>query len=299
MDPGTAAVRAFADLLLDGAAGERLAPIVEAHRDAVAAFLDDPDTAPSLARRHASRLRSRHQFARAGAGDLEDAFEALVRRLSDAVEGDAEGEALVAAIDATLAAHRGALGEPAGAEVTCAEYGAELQLALLGLAPDALAEPILDVGCGSEAALVRALRARGKEACGIDRAAPAGVAGVERADWLAHPFEPDRWGTVLSHQGFSLHFLHQHLADPAAAEAYARKYMEILRSLRPGGVFAYAPGLPFVEELLPPERYRVARQPIELRAGDPQRREWTRLLGTDPLYACRVTRAMRCTGGSR
>ena len=46
-------------------------------------------------------------------------------------------------------------------------------------------------------------------------------------------------------------------------------YMEILEALRLGGAFHYVPALPFLEELLPAERFRVERQllPEGLRTG--------------------------------
>jgi hypothetical protein len=38
--------------------------------------------------------------------------------------------------------------------------------------------------------------------------------------------------------------------------------MRILEALTPGGGFHYAPALPFLERLLPPERWSVRRSPI-------------------------------------
>jgi hypothetical protein len=58
--------------------------------------------------------------------------------------------------------------------VPCQEYSARFQLQLLHIDPARLAEPILDVGCGSAGTLVNFLRARGYEAFGLDRLAPAG-----------------------------------------------------------------------------------------------------------------------------
>lgn len=146
-------------------------------------------------------------------------------------------------------------------DAICAEYSPALQLEALGLSIGTLPGPILDVGCGARAALVRYLRDEGLLAYGIDRDAPEDVA--VRTDWLSFPFGTDLWGVVVSHLAFSLHFLHHHLSDVpaagAAARAHAEAYMRILRSLRVGGVFAYVPGLPFVERLLPASGYRVER----------------------------------------
>lgn len=51
----------------------------------------------------------------------------------------------------------------------CAEYSAPLQLSVLGIDKRSLAEPVLGVGCGKNASLVRHLRQAGLDAYGIDR----------------------------------------------------------------------------------------------------------------------------------
>lgn len=145
-------------------------------------------------------------------------------------------------------------------DVTCGHYSPALQLEVLGLADATLAGPVLDIGCGVGAELVQALRARGHDARGIDRDVPASLG--EPADWLRYAYGVDRWGTVISHLGLSLHFLHHHLAGQPSAYAHAEVYMQVLRSLAPGGVFAYAPGLPFIEAMLPRDRYRLTRVPL-------------------------------------
>lgn len=126
----------------------------------------------------------------------------------------------------------------------CAEYSPSLQLGVLGLSPDTLLEPVLDVVCGPSAGLVRCLRAEGITALGIDRAAPDDVGVV--ADWLTFPYGTARWGTMVSHLGLSLHFLRHQLGCSSQvsdlATAHAEAYMRVLRSLRVGGEFAYAPG---------------------------------------------------------
>lgn len=133
-----------------------------------------------------------------------------------------------------------------------AEYSPTLQIAVLGL--DRVETPVLDVGCGATAALVDYLRDAGIEGVGMDRDAQA--PGVVQADWLTQDYGRGIWGTVISHLGFSLHFLHHHLSDHELAFDYARAYMRILASLRVGGRFAYAPALPFLEAVLG-DGYRV------------------------------------------
>ena len=183
----------------------------------------------------------------------------------------ANEDASLDAVRAILAGHqasiatflRGRLSADAH-EVVCSEYPAPLQLGVLGLALEQLVDPILDVGCGASAQLVRDLRAHGRDAHGIDRDAPEDVATV--ADWMTYGFGDSRWGTIVSHLGFSLHFLHLHLSHSPRAFDHARVFMGMLRSLRLGGTFAYAPGLPFIESMLPAENFRVehATLPREL-----------------------------------
>lgn len=198
----------------------------------------------------------RHQFI-----ELDLAAQAqLTRSIRRALRAIAKG----AEPEAPLRVHREELAafvrERLGAhprDVVSAEYSPPLQLAVLGVSDELLKPPLLDVGCGPEAALVRSLRLRGLDATGLDRTPPADVGWF--GDWLSFDYGERRWGTVLSHLGFSLYFLHHHLAGRANAADYARAYMAILRALAPGGRFLYTPGLPFIEQLLDPAEYRVRR----------------------------------------
>jgi len=264
-----------------------------------AGFAADP--AGWLAARVAAALLTWNQFLPLS-GDRLAALAALhARALSaaaDALAATAGATALGAALRPVATRYRQELsaftaalaapGGPALREVVSAEYTAALQLRILGLDAGSLPEPILDLGCGQEARLVAALRAMGKDARGVDRlAAPA--PGVVSGDWLDVPLPPSTFGTVLSHLGFSLHFLHHHLRTGDEARRYAHRYMAILRAVRTGGLFAYAPGLPFVEQHLDPAAWRVERSAVPLPAGpDPL------LAGAAsaalPWYACRVWR---------
>lgn len=87
------------------------------------------------------------------------------------------------------------------------------------------AGPVLDVGSG-DGSLLRALRARGREAVGLERrAVEAGVIASEIVDFEGRP---GAWAAVV--------FWHslEHLADPAAAIDRAAEL------LAPGGVLAIA-----------------------------------------------------------
>ena len=116
--------------------------------------------------------------------------------------------------------------------------------------------PVLDVGCGRRAGLVRTLRRLGIEAEGVDRYAPPG-AGLTRADWLQFDYGVSRWGTIISYMAFTSHFIHHHRREHPRWIAYAEAYTAILESLISGGVFAYAPSVPFVEVHLDPARFAI------------------------------------------
>jgi hypothetical protein len=199
--------------------------------------------------------------------------------------------ALRAFID-RLAAGNGLAGQRLVQErVTCAEYAAQMQMGVLGIEVQRLAEPILDVGCGREGTLVEYLHRQGLEAYGLDRSAAPSVYTF-KVDWLQFSFSSLRWGTIISHMAFSNHFIYQHLYCEGHPEVYARLYMDMLRSLKPGGAMYYAPGLPFVERLLPEASYAVVRREA------PLPRDWqaqlppghVAALGGNPLYAACVIR---------
>ncbi len=138
----------------------------------------------------------------------------------------------------------------------CFEYTPDLQLRILHVDLDKLQEPILDIGCGQHANLVKYLRQKGKIAFGIDRY-NSSYNYFQNYDWLNYDFETEKWGTIISNLGFSNHFLHHHLRIDGNYICYAKKYKEILDSLKVGGKFHYAPSLPFIEEYLDIIKYRV------------------------------------------
>jgi len=148
-------------------------------------------------------------------------------------------------------------------EAVCAEYSPELQLNILGIDPEKIIEPVLDLGCGEHAGLVRYLRERGIEAYGLDRSCDGTVPYLFAQSWFEFDFLPNRWGTLTSNLSFSTHFLNSHLRGDGGHIAYAAKYMEIVRSLRTGGAWHYAPSIPFIEEYLPSERCIVEREWID------------------------------------
>lgn len=150
---------------------------------------------------------------------------------------------------------------PTVGRVVCEEYSPQLQIDLLRLAPLTLKQPILDVGCGSKAALVRYLRSLGLEASGIDRDIEQAEPYLQPTDWFDLPFVPNSWGTIVSNMSFSNHLSYARRYDPVLAKSYLAKFDEILTSLVPGGTFAFAPGITGIERRLP-AAYRVKQIPF-------------------------------------
>lgn len=141
--------------------------------------------------------------------------------------------------------------------VACSEYSADFQIGVLRLKLKKILEPVLDIGSGSDGALVKHLRASGIEANGIDRF-PNDNSNIEVADWLDYGYGIQKWGTITSNLGFSNHFNHYHLRESGEFAVYAKRYMDILYSLKIKGSFHYGPGLPFIEKYLDKEKFRIA-----------------------------------------
>jgi hypothetical protein len=179
-----------------------------------------------------------------------------------------EKEGRTERLAAQIVAHRKRLGE-ALADIPglrdgdravakpCFCYSPELQMSILRLEPGAIREPLLDIGCGPEALLVRALRDRGVKAFGIDRSISRREDYLVEAEWEGHDLGAEAWGTIVSNLAFSNHFIYHYIRDDGADIAYLRRYMDILAALEPGGSFRYAPALPFVERHLDRGRYCV------------------------------------------
>ncbi|NDK55734.1 class I SAM-dependent methyltransferase [Pontibacter fetidus] len=147
-------------------------------------------------------------------------------------------------------------------EVVCEEYTAATQLHLLHIDIATLKEPILDLGCGQQAHLVRYLRDQKLEAYGIDRSVSPS-SHTFKADWFEFSLSDKTWGTIISNLGFSNHFLHHHLRVGGDYANFGIRYKEILHALKIGGTFYYAPDLPFIENYLKPEEFLLQRFAVE------------------------------------
>ncbi len=146
--------------------------------------------------------------------------------------------------------------------VACAEYEAHLQADILHLDLQNVMTPVLDIGCGPEARLVDHLKKQGIDSYGIDRH-PFTVPELTTADWLEYDYGVKKWGTIVSHLGFSNHFNHHHLRADGNFIAYAQTYMKILHSLNVGGSFHYAPDLPFIEKYLDSGQFHTEKYGID------------------------------------
>ncbi len=147
--------------------------------------------------------------------------------------------------------------KPEIGSVVCRNYSAGFQLDLFGLDPRAIMQPVLDIGCGASAELVRHLRRSGIEAYGLDRSLKAKKPYLLQGDWLQDGFEPSKWGTVISHLAFSNHFIYVEKYDETQRSRYIDKYREILHSLKPRGSFVYAPASSALEKGAVEKRFTV------------------------------------------
>ncbi len=151
---------------------------------------------------------------------------------------------------------------PVVGNLVCEEYSDQLQIELLQIDVTHMKQPVIDIGCGSQANLVRKLRLLGIEAYGFDRYLEVQESYLTQMDWFEYPFEPASWGTIISNMAFTNHLRHAHLHDASQLEQYLLKMRDIIESLAISGRFYYAPSLPFIENWFAPERYKVEQEQI-------------------------------------
>ncbi len=149
--------------------------------------------------------------------------------------------------------------------IACSEYSADLQIGILKIDPNKLMEPVLDIGCGKQGNMVNYLNKLHIDTYGIDRFSFSDNKLIN-ADWLEYNYGIQKWGTILSNLGFSNHFKHHNLREDGNYIEYGNKYMKILKSLKIGGSFHYAPDLAFIEQYLNNGQYRIEQN--EMRGYD-------------------------------
>jgi len=143
--------------------------------------------------------------------------------------------------------------------VLCREYSADTQRSILHLEALDLSQPVLDIGCGEKGHLVRRLADLGIQAAGFDRSVLNSDETVQYGDWFAFDFREGVWGTVISNAALSNHIIHAVRFNTPLKEQYIQLFYTVLRSLKPGGVFCYAPDMPFLEEGLEQRFYSVQK----------------------------------------
>ncbi|WDV46663.1 class I SAM-dependent methyltransferase [Clostridiaceae bacterium M8S5] len=131
-------------------------------------------------------------------------------------------------------------------KIICEEYSSKLQVDILNINTNKILEPVLDIGCGSNFGLVKYLRYKGIESYGIDRNVQNN-SFLYKLDWFDFRFRRDYWGTIVSHMAFSNHAYHHIKKKDLHKDKFFVKIKEILYSIKSGGSFIYAPGLPILE----------------------------------------------------
>ena len=147
----------------------------------------------------------------------------------------------------------------AGSEISpvaCSEYSPDLQMKILRIDINTLLSPVLDIGCGKQGSLVKYLNNVGIETYGIDRFSFE-EDNLINSDWLEYDYGNKKWGTIISNLGFSNHFNHHHLREDGNYIEYGKKYMDVLKSLKIGGRFHYAPAIKFIEQHLDNEQFKI------------------------------------------
>jgi SAM-dependent methyltransferase len=194
--------------------------------------------------------------------DTIDSVNALTRSFGAVLSRHHERLRLILASQCVAYQEHGLEENPLLQIVPCEEYSARFQLRILNINLAQLTEPVLDIGCGSAGALVNFLRNKGYTAFGVDRLAPAGPHFFEQ-DWFDFDYSSQAWGAIMAHQSLSTHFIYHHLHSSTNARRYAKLFLTIISSLQPGGVFCYAPGLPFFEgHLAELEHYSISKTTI-------------------------------------
>ncbi len=145
--------------------------------------------------------------------------------------------------------------------IPCFEYSAKFQIELLNIDLNNIKEPILDLGCGSKAYLVKYLSTLGLDVYGVDRLIES-KSNTIQADWFNYKLKSNNYGAIISHLSFTNHFKRNHYKKDGNHIAYARKYKDLLNSLKPGGEFYYTPDLPFIEQFLSPDLFTVTKKAI-------------------------------------
>ncbi|MGI6110510.1 MAG: hypothetical protein ACOYB8_11810 [Eubacteriaceae bacterium] len=140
-------------------------------------------------------------------------------------------------------------------------YSGDFQIALFGIDPKTVMEPVLDVSCGPDPQLVLSLRMAGLDAYGADIDAPD-YPFTHKASWTSSNFGQNQWGTILSNIGVP-EIINAAISDKSEAlQGLTLAYYNLLGCLKTGGKFIYAPSIPGLEETIPSELFSVSHEEI-------------------------------------
>ena len=142
------------------------------------------------------------------------------------------------------------------------QYSAELQLRLLKLEPATAAVPFLDIGCGTDAILVRFLRSRSVLAYGIDRSIKHKSDYLAEVDWFEYDYGHRKWGTVVSHLSLANHLVYAQRYDDAMVPRYLKTFTRVLDSISHGGTLTFAPAVELLESRVDKASFRIDKWQI-------------------------------------
>lgn len=142
------------------------------------------------------------------------------------------------------------------------EYSVSFQTNIFDIDFDKLQEPIIDIGCGKNANLVKELLRRNKTVLGIDRIVNHSNDYIKEISWFDFNFEENKWGTIIANMSFTNNLLYSIENHKNLIYNYYIKYKQIIKSLKIGGCFYYAPSLNFIEDRLDLNDYIVNRRVI-------------------------------------
>jgi hypothetical protein len=148
-------------------------------------------------------------------------------------------------------------------KIACDEYSALFQLKIFRLQDCTIDEvsPLLDIGCGEHAFLVKYLRKLGASAYGFDRM-QENRRYLRKSNWFEFNYGVQRWQTIISNLSFSSHFKAALCRNDGTHERFLKTYFDILKSLKQGGRWLYAPSLPEIEIKLSNEEYEIETFPV-------------------------------------
>lgn len=137
-------------------------------------------------------------------------------------------------------------------------YSPETILKVLDIDISNMTGKALDIGCGRKGNFVKYLRENNIEAYGIDMNCDDSET-LEQEDWLDKEYPENTYDLITSNLTFTKFFNNANIDVEADDECYeyAKAYMKILNSLKVGGKWHYVPAVPFMEELLPEDKFEV------------------------------------------